>query len=79
MDDTQHPNNFPPLTIEQIRDLADVVREDFGLGLARAGFTDKLLLLLEGVPGFEAGGIPTSLLESAWAAYTDAVRSGDRS
>lgn len=29
--------------------------------------------------GYEMGGIPTSLVESAWVAYRDLARSGDRS
>ncbi|RQY45884.1 hypothetical protein DF113_05145 [Burkholderia stagnalis] len=30
MDDIKYHNNFRPLTIDQIRDLAAAVREDFG-------------------------------------------------
>ncbi len=30
MDDTQHANNLPPLTIAQIRELAVSIREVFG-------------------------------------------------
>ncbi|ELW9526732.1 hypothetical protein SIO92_000966 [Burkholderia cenocepacia] len=70
MDDIQHPNDFPPLTIEQIRDLTTAVREDFGGDLSRAAFTEKLLLLLEDVPGFEAGQVDARLIESAWAIYS---------
>ncbi|GLU30420.1 hypothetical protein WKR88_01655 [Trinickia caryophylli] len=55
MDDTEHPNNFPPLTIEQIRELAVAIREVFGSDLSRTEFTDKLLLFLEDVPGYESG------------------------
>lgn len=54
MDNTRHYDDFPPLTIDQIRNLAEAVREDFGPGLSRAGFNDKLAMLLEDVPGFEA-------------------------
>ncbi|MCV9916847.1 MULTISPECIES: hypothetical protein [Burkholderia] len=54
MDDIRHHKDSLPLTTEQIRDLAEAVREDFGPGLSRAGFTDNLLFLLEDVPGFEA-------------------------
>ncbi|MFD1555411.1 hypothetical protein ACFSHT_07170 [Paraburkholderia silviterrae] len=69
MDDSQHRNIFPPLTSEQIRELATAVRDDFGPSLSRAIFIDHLLMLLEDVPGFEAGGITTSLIESAWVGY----------
>ncbi|KVO44222.1 hypothetical protein [Burkholderia ubonensis] len=55
MDDIQHPNDFPPLTINQIRDLAAAFREEFGDNLSRADFPERLPMLLEDVPGFEAG------------------------
>ncbi|KWE61150.1 hypothetical protein WL76_03445 [Burkholderia ubonensis] len=67
MDDTQHPTNFPPLTIEQIRALAVAVREGFGPGLSRAAFIDCMLLLLEDMLGFEAGDMDARCIESAWA------------
>lgn len=70
MDETQHPNNFPTLTNEQIRELSTVVRDDFGGDLSRAAFTEKLLLLFEDVPGFEAGQVDARLIESAWAIYS---------
>ena len=35
MDDTRHPNDFLPLTIVQMRDLAAVVREEIGKRLSR--------------------------------------------
>lgn len=69
MDDSQHCNNFPPLTSEQIRELATAVRDDFGPRLSKAIFIDHLLMLLEDVPGFEAGSITTSLIESVWVGY----------
>ncbi|KVN86150.1 hypothetical protein WL30_21630 [Burkholderia ubonensis] len=69
MDDIKHPNDFPPLTIEQMRDLAVAVREEFGSGLSRPAFIERLLALLEDVPGFEAREAPTSLIESAWDEY----------
>ncbi|VBI17623.1 Uncharacterised protein [Burkholderia pseudomallei] len=71
MDETQHPNNFPTLTNEQICELATAVRDDFGSGLSREAFTEKLLLLLEDVPGFEAGDVDARFIESAWATYSD--------
>lgn len=67
MDDTRHPNNFPPLTIEQIRELAHAIREVFGSNLPRMDFTDKLLLFLEDAPGYETDAVGTSLIDSAWA------------
>ncbi|WP_082721464.1 hypothetical protein [Burkholderia latens] len=70
MDDTQHPNNFPLLTIDHICDLAAAVCDDFGGDLSREAFTDKLLLLLEDVPGFEAGDVDARLIESTWATYS---------
>ncbi|AOJ67964.1 MULTISPECIES: hypothetical protein [Burkholderia] len=69
MNDIQHPNDFPPLTIDQMRDLAVAVREDFGGNLSQSEFADRLLMLLEDVPGYEMGELPTSLIESAWAEY----------
>ncbi|MCO8323086.1 hypothetical protein ABEG10_04560 [Burkholderia cenocepacia] len=70
MDDIKHPNDFPPLTVDQIHDLTTAVREDLGGDLSRAAFTEKLLLLLEDVPGFEAGQVDARLIESAWAIYS---------
>ncbi|MGU7842035.1 hypothetical protein ACV22V_21455 [Burkholderia sp. AW33-5] len=71
MDDTQHPNNFPLLTIEQLLDLAIAVREDFGGDLSRTDFAESLLMLFENVPGFEASRVDARLIESAWATYSD--------
>jgi hypothetical protein len=51
MDDIRHPDNFPPLTIEQIRDLAASIREVFGSNLSRETFADKLLMFIKDVPG----------------------------
>ena len=70
MNETRHPNDFLPLTIEQTRDLATAVREDFGGMLSRAEFIESLLLLLDDVPGFEAGEADAGLIESAWAIYS---------
>ncbi|RQZ14155.1 hypothetical protein DIE15_19875 [Burkholderia sp. Bp9031] len=70
MDDTQHHDDFPPLTIDQIRDLPTAVHKDFGGKLSRADFTEKLLMLLEDIPGFRMGGVLASLIESAWATYS---------
>jgi len=69
MDDTEHPDTFPPLTIEQIRELAAAIGEIFGSNLPRMDFTDKLLLFLEDVPGYETDAADTSLIDSAWAEY----------
>ncbi|MEK6354721.1 MAG: hypothetical protein V4796_28900 [Burkholderia cenocepacia] len=69
MDDIKHPNDFPPLTIEQICDLAEAVREDFGPGLSWARFDDKLAMLLEDILGFEAAQVDARLIESAWTIY----------
>ncbi|HDR9248453.1 hypothetical protein [Burkholderia vietnamiensis] len=71
MDDTKHPNDFPPLTIEQIRELSTAAREDFGGKLSRADFTESLLMLLEDVAGFEVGDVDARFIESAWAMYSD--------
>ncbi|MDN7644689.1 hypothetical protein [Burkholderia cenocepacia] len=70
MNDTQRPNDFPPLTNEQICELAAAVCDDFGGDLARAAFTEKLLLLLEDVPGFEVGKVDARFIKLAWAAYS---------
>jgi|GEM_PF-2112588 len=69
MDDTQHPNNFPPLTVEQIRELAAALRDVFGGNLSRTQFADKLLMFLEDMPGYESSDASSSLIESAWATY----------
>ncbi|MBU9389949.1 hypothetical protein KTE71_20800 [Burkholderia multivorans] len=49
MDDTQHPNDFPPLTPEQIQGLAESesIRASFGGNFTRAAFVNHLLALLE--------------------------------
>ncbi|WP_175844520.1 MULTISPECIES: hypothetical protein [Burkholderia] len=70
MDDIQRPNDFPTLTNEQICELAAAVCDDFGGDLPRAAFTETLRLLLEDVPGFEAGKVDERLIESAWGAYS---------
>ncbi|AJK45301.1 hypothetical protein [Burkholderia plantarii] len=70
MDDTQHYDHFPRLTIDQIRDLAEAIREIFGGNLSRADFSDKLMMFLEDVPGYESGEVAAALVESAWAEYT---------
>ncbi|RIV56484.1 hypothetical protein [Burkholderia pseudomallei] len=70
MDDTRHYDKFPPLTTEQIRAMAAAVREDFGGNLSRADFTESLLLLLEDVPGFEAGKVDERFIELAWMTYS---------
>ncbi|MGK8202043.1 hypothetical protein [Burkholderia cepacia] len=69
MDIIRHHDDFPPLTIEQIRDLSTLVCEDFGGRLSRADFTENLLTLLEDIPGFEAVDVDVRLIESAWATY----------
>lgn len=79
MDDTQHHDDFPPLTIDEIQELVESIQDAFGNDFSRAVFTNHLLVLLEDVPGYETGDIPTSLIESAWAVYRDAARSGSRS
>ncbi|RQH04254.1 hypothetical protein D1Y85_19405 [Paraburkholderia dinghuensis] len=45
-------DDFPPLAIDRIRDLAVAVREDFGTNLSRTSFTGKRLDLLEDIPGY---------------------------
>lgn len=70
MDDTKHPNDFPPLTIEQIQGLAEAIRDVFGGNLSRKDFADKLLMFLEDVPGYESGEVSASLIGPVWAAYT---------
>ncbi|WP_071769593.1 hypothetical protein [Burkholderia ubonensis] len=70
MDESQYPNNFRTLTNEQVCELATAVRYDFGGDLSREAFTEKLLLFLEDVPGFEAGDVDARLIESTWATYS---------
>ncbi|WP_341314537.1 hypothetical protein WN982_04260 [Paraburkholderia sp. IMGN_8] len=69
MNDTRCQSNLQPLTIDQIRDLAVAAREVFGSNLSRAQFTDRLLMFLEDVPGYESDDASSSLIESAWAMY----------
>ncbi len=71
MDDNQHPTNFPPLTIEQIRELIAAIRQVFGRELSPESFADKLLMFLEDVPGYESGENAVALITSAWAEYSD--------
>ncbi|HDR9160675.1 TPA: hypothetical protein QDB28_001013 [Burkholderia vietnamiensis] len=70
MDDIKQHDDFPPLTIDQIRDLATAVREDFSGKLSRADFTESLLMLLEDVPGFEAGTVDEGFIELVWTTYS---------
>lgn len=70
MDDTKHPNDYPPLTIEQIQGLAESIQDAFGNDFSQAEFTNHLLALLEDVPGFETGDVPPALIESAWGIYS---------
>ncbi|RQR56118.1 hypothetical protein DIE18_26260 [Burkholderia sp. Bp9125] len=70
MDETQCLHDFLQLTIDQIRELATAVFDDFGGDLSRAAFTEKLLLLLEDVPGFEAGKVEERFIELEWTAYS---------
>lgn len=70
MNDIQHHDDYPSLTIDQIRALAAAVREDFGGNLSRADFAESLLMLLEDVSAFEAGKVDARLIESAWGTYS---------
>lgn len=70
MNDIQHDDDYRSLTIDQIRDLAAAVREDSGGNLSRADFTESLLMLLEDVPGFEAGKVDERFIELAWMTYS---------
>lgn len=70
MDDLRHYDDFSPLTVEQTRDLAVAVGDDFGGKLSRADFTERLLMVLEDIPGFEACDVDETLIESAWATYS---------
>jgi len=70
MDDIKHPNDFPPLTTDQIQGLVESIQDAFGGNFSRAEFTNHLLVLLEDVPGYETGGVPAALIESAWDIYS---------
>ncbi|CAJ3407687.1 Uncharacterised protein [Burkholderia pseudomallei] len=70
MDDIEHPNDFPPLTIEQIQGLVESIQDAFGNDFSRAVFTNHLLVLCEDVPGYETGDVPEALIESAWGIYS---------
>lgn len=70
MDDTEHSDNFPPLTIEQIRELVESIQDAFGNDFSRAVFTNHLLVLFEDVPGYETGDVSEALIELAWALYS---------
>ncbi len=69
MNDTQCHGDFSPLTADQIRDLAGAIRDVFGSDISREQFSDKLLMFLEDVPGYESGEASSSLIASAWSAY----------
>lgn len=69
MNSIRHRNDVPPLTNEQIRDLAAAVRTDFDGNLSRTAFAENLAMLLEDVPGYESGEVPPSLIELAWTEY----------
>lgn len=69
MNDIRRCDSSTPLTIDEIRDLAIAISEDFGHSLLRAVFTDKLLHLLEDVSGFESGEVSSSMIDAAWAEY----------
>ncbi|PMS15821.1 hypothetical protein C0Z18_25410 [Trinickia dabaoshanensis] len=51
MDDTEHPDRFPPLTFEQIQGVVESIQDAFGNEFSRAVFTNHLLVLFEDVPG----------------------------
>ncbi|HFT8009238.1 TPA: hypothetical protein ACU9T0_001054 [Burkholderia cenocepacia] len=70
MENIDYPDDFPSVTIDQIRDLAAAVQEDFGPDLSRIAFADKLLLLLEDVAGFNADPLQILLIDSAWTQYS---------
>ncbi|MBB5542155.1 hypothetical protein A8H39_17495 [Paraburkholderia fungorum] len=72
MNDINSRGGLPPLTTDQICDLAAALRDVFGSNLSRAQFTVKLLMFLEDVPGYESGEASSALIESAWAAYGEA-------
>ncbi|WP_257139776.1 hypothetical protein [Burkholderia sp. MSMB1826] len=46
------------------------MREEFAGTLSPPDFTETLLLLLEDVPGFEAGSVDATFIESAWVTYS---------
>ncbi|KVV51100.1 hypothetical protein [Burkholderia cepacia] len=58
------------MTNEHICELAVTVCADFGGDLPRAAFMEKLRLLLEDVPGFEAGKVDEGFFELAWTTYS---------
>lgn len=72
MDDTNQYSDFPPLTADQIRDLAVALRDVFGSKLSHEQFNDRLLMFLEDVPGYESGEASSALIESAWDIYNAA-------
>jgi hypothetical protein len=61
------------LSDNQIRELALIIRETFGIGLDRAAFADFFLQLLEDVPGFETGVEADELRHRAWDAYQNLI------
>ncbi|AIS95519.1 hypothetical protein BTHA_1282 [Burkholderia thailandensis MSMB59] len=71
MNDTQLHKDCPSLTIAQIRDLVAFVRDSFEVNLSRTRFIDRLLMLLEDVPGYETDDVPATLIESVWVMYSD--------
>jgi hypothetical protein len=69
MNDTRYQGDLPPLTADQICDLAAALRDVFGSNLSRAQFADRLLMFLEDVPGYESGEASSALIGSAWTEY----------
>ncbi|HEM7853571.1 TPA: hypothetical protein ACKFH8_004627 [Burkholderia multivorans] len=70
MNDIKQPDDFPPLTIDQIQRLVESIQDAFGNDFSRPVFTNHLLALLEDVSGFETGDVPSALIESAWKEYS---------
>lgn len=69
MNDTRYQGDLPPLTAGQIHELVVALRDVFGSNLSRTEFTDRLLMFLEDVPGYESDDASSTLIEMAWAEY----------
>lgn len=61
------------LTTEQMQQLVDVIKEEFGTGMTLEEFTNALLGLLEDIAGFETTKQSTlnKLIQQLWSQYHD--------
>jgi hypothetical protein len=69
--DTTSLSTARSLSDDQVRELALIIHETFGVGLGAPVFADLLLQLLEDVPGFETSTEADEIRCRAWNAYQE--------